>query len=280
MRRILLPSAVLSLAMTALPVAAGEPVLKHFSTEQTEALLVSLKIDYKKIPAKQQGIFYYDFQRGGHNVRLYWFGGKDLMIDAIFGKMPLEEINAWNVRAKFSRACLHKDERSEYTALEANLDLTGGVSEGAIRRFLQMFDEETKSFARFANTSTMDDVILAKLTADKLEAILQELKIDFQKTETNNGVIAYELATSRHKLRLVSHGGDDLMLDAHFPKLPLERINSYNLQRKFIRCVACNDNGKEYTSLAAYLDCAAGVPESVIRHFLREFEEEMLVFAE
>src|ERR1043166_1280707 len=147
-------------------------VVKQFSTEQTEALLQALKIDFKKTPAKKEGIFYYDFQRNGQTFRLYWYGGKDLMLDVVFGKMTLQEINAWNVRAKFSRACLHKDDKGEFTALEANLDILGGVTNGTVKQFLNVFEDEVKAFARFVGDSTLEDAIYTKVSNDKLESIL------------------------------------------------------------------------------------------------------------
>src|SRR5438132_8121348 len=108
------------LFMTAPARADDDKVFKQLPAPQTEALLQALKLDFKKTPGKKD-IVYYDFQRGGHNVRLYWYGGKDLMLDVVFGKMTLQEINAWNTRAKFSRACHYKDDKGEYTTLESNL---------------------------------------------------------------------------------------------------------------------------------------------------------------
>jgi hypothetical protein len=259
--------------------AQDEPILKQISTEQTETLLQSLKIDFKKTPAKKGEIVYYDFQRAGHNVRLYWYGGKDLMLDVVFPKMSLEQINVWNVRAKFSRACLHRDNKDEFTALEANLDLAGGVTEGAIRQFLAVFDDEIKTFAKIAGgAAALDEPIYAKVTPERLDAILKGLNIDYKKLGEKDGSVAYEYTANNHQLRLVSFGGEDLMIDAHFKKLPLADVNEYNLQRKFIRCVAYKVEGKEYTSLEANLDCIGGVSDGIIRHFIRAFDEEVQAF--
>ena len=275
----------LFLCLIALPLtvatvrAQDDMVFKLFSTEQTESLLQSLKIDFKKTPAKKEGIFYYDFQRGGHTVRLYWYGGKDLMLDVVFGKMPLDQINAWNVRAKFSRACLHKDDKGEFTALEANLDILGGVTLGTVRQFVKVFDDEVKAFAKFTGGSAGDDGIYNKVAANKLEAILKGLNIDYKKVEAKGGATAYDFESNNHKLRLVNFGGDDLMIDAHFKKLPLEDVNQYNLNRKFIRCVAYNLGGNEYTALEANLDCVGGVSDGIVRHFIRAFDEEVKEFS-
>jgi len=277
-RRWALSSVVLSLA-----VAAGRAqdanVFKSISAEQTEKLLESMKIDFKKKPAAKEGLFYYDFQRGGHSLRLYWFGGKDLMLDVVFAKMPLEQVNTWNVRAKFSRACLHKDAKGEFVALEANLDILGGVTEGTVKQFIQVFDDEVKAFAKFVGASTGDERIYTKVAPDKLEAILKDLNVEFKKAEVKGGVLAYDFESNKHRLRLVSFGGDDIMIDAHFKKLPLADVNQYNLNRKFIRCVAYNMNGTEYTALEANLDCAGGVSDGIVRHFIRAFDAEVQEFS-
>lgn len=258
--------------------AGDDKVFKQLSAADTESLLQKLKIEFKKTPGKNNDINYYDFQRGGYNVRLYWYGGKDLMVDVVFAKLTLSEVNAWNTRAKFSRACLYKDAKGEYTALESNLDLLGGVTEGAVKQFLQVFDNEIKEFAKFAGGSSSDDAIYTKVTSDKLEAILKDLKIDYKKVEIKGGIVAYDYESNNHKLRLANFGGDDLMIDAHFKKLKLEDVNQYNLKRSFIRCVAYSMNGVEYTSLESNLECVGGVSDGIIRHFIASFDEEVKLF--
>ena len=53
------------------------------------------------------------------------------MLDAVFRKLPFDRINEWNRNAKFSRAVLQTSPKGDYTTLESNLDLIGGVTEGA-----------------------------------------------------------------------------------------------------------------------------------------------------
>src|SRR5262249_33692584 len=163
-----------------------------------------------------------DFQRGGYNVRLYWYGGKDLMVGVVFAKLTLPEVNAWNVRAQFSRACLYRDAEGEYTAPESNLHLLRGVTQETGKQFLTRLDNEVKEFAKFAGGSSSDEAIYTNVTSDKLEAILKDLKIDYKKVETKGGIVAYDYESNNHKLRLANFGGDDLMIDAHFKKLKLE----------------------------------------------------------
>lgn len=260
--------------------AQEDKVFKQLSAEQTDALLQTLKIEFKKTPGKKGDVVYYDFQRGDHKVRLYWYGGKDLMLDAVFPRMSLEQVNLWNVRAKFSRACLHKDDKGEFTALEANLDLTGGATEGTIRRFMTVFDEEIKQFATIASGGgAVDEPIYAKVAPAKLDAILQGLNIEFKKAADKTGAVVYLFLSNNHPVKLVSFGGEDLMIDAQFKKVSLADANEYNLRRKFIRCVAYNVNGKEFTSLESNLDCVGGVSDSIVRNFIRAFDEEVQEFA-
>jgi hypothetical protein len=56
----------------------------------------------------------------------------------------LERINAWNREHRFSRAYLDADGDP---VLEADLDLSGGVAEGVIRAFLDLFEESLRAFA-------------------------------------------------------------------------------------------------------------------------------------
>mgnify|MGYP005609176595 FL=1 len=56
----------------------------------------------------------------------------------------LERVNEWNREKRFSRAYL--DEEGD-PVLEADLDLAGGVADGAIRAFLDLFEENLRAFA-------------------------------------------------------------------------------------------------------------------------------------
>ena len=129
--------------------AQDDRVFKQLTAEETEAFLQSLKIDFKKTPAKKEGIVYYDFERGGHKMRLYWYNGKDLMLDIVFPRMPLDQINVWNVRAKFSRAVQVKNADKQSTSLESQIDCEGGITDGMIRQFILRFDGEIKTFVQF-----------------------------------------------------------------------------------------------------------------------------------
>ena len=146
---------VLALALVAvcLPAAAQEKkatVYRNVSTEKIEGILTGMNIDFNKVEGKAKGIWFYDFERNNFKVRLHSYQGKDLWIDVVFtDKISLEEINGWNVRAKFSRAVQVKNNDRTTTSLESQLDCEGGVTDGMIRQFILRFDGEIKTFVQY-----------------------------------------------------------------------------------------------------------------------------------
>ncbi len=92
----------------------------------------------------------FDFALADHNLRLYNFGGKDLMIDVHFKKVSLEDANRYNFNRKFVRVVNYKGKDVEYTALEGNLDCEAGVTEGMIRHWILSFGEDVRHFADYA----------------------------------------------------------------------------------------------------------------------------------
>jgi hypothetical protein len=137
----------LMLAVSARTQEKKEPVYRTVSSEAVEKILDGMNIRYKKTSAK--GSDFYDFERNNFKIRLRNSGGKDLGIDAAFPKVPLERINEWNVRAKFSRAVLATVGDRETCLVEAQLDCGPGVTDAIIRQFVNRFDTEVRDFDRF-----------------------------------------------------------------------------------------------------------------------------------
>lgn len=82
-------------------------VYRNVTADKLESILKDLKITFQKIKGKDEGILFYDFERNNFKIRLHNYHGKDLWIDAHFtDKLKLDEINRWNIQAKFSRAVL------------------------------------------------------------------------------------------------------------------------------------------------------------------------------
>jgi hypothetical protein len=150
MKALSLCAGVTGLALLLMPAAVKgqkEKVFRILSTEHLERILKEAEIDFKKVPPREEGVIFYDYERGGYKLRLHNYAGRDLWLEAIFPTVPLETLNRWNQRSKFSRAVLVKEEES--TSLEVQLDCTGGVTDGMLRRFLRRFDDDVRAFAKF-----------------------------------------------------------------------------------------------------------------------------------
>src|SRR5260370_37410900 len=135
--------------------AGDDRIYRSLTTDQLEEMLKAEKLQFKKTEnSASRGAYFYDFKRGAFNLRLTYFDGNDLMIDNFFAKaVPLDRVNDWNRKAKFSRASLHKDKDGEFLMLEFNLDLLGGITRGAVKRFIAQFEQECGTFDRFIGTS-------------------------------------------------------------------------------------------------------------------------------
>ncbi len=127
----------------------SKKVYRLVAPEKLEAILKDMKITYDKTKGKEDGIAFYDYEKAGQKIRLHNYQGKDLWIDAqSTDKMTLDDVNKWNVRAKFSRAVKLKGDK-ESVSLEAQLDCIGGVTDGIIRQFIERFDGELAQFSKF-----------------------------------------------------------------------------------------------------------------------------------
>lgn len=261
---------------------ADQRVYRSVSPDQLEDFLRSQRLEFKKnANAGMAGVFYYDFKRGNHGVRLTYYNGKDLMLDNQLNRnVPLEKLNEWNKKAKFSRASLHQDKQGPFVMLEYNLDLTGGVTLGTLRQFLGQFAQECTAFDGFvaATAAPTMEKIYVPVTDAVLEQVLDGLKVVYKKNATAKGITLYDFNVDGYALRLYNYGGKDLMIDAVFRKIGLEAINQYNIDRKFVRAVYYA-TGNERTALESNLDCGAGVSEEMIRYFITVFVPEVKHFA-
>ncbi|MCI0638637.1 MAG: YbjN domain-containing protein [Gemmataceae bacterium] len=125
-------------------------VMRNVSNDKLEKILKDLNITFKKTTGKKEGTHFYDYDRNNYKIRIHNYDGKDLWIDALFNdKTTLEEVNKWNVRAKFSRAVLIRDGDKETISLESQIDCLGGITEGMIRQFVNRFDGEIRDFVKF-----------------------------------------------------------------------------------------------------------------------------------
>jgi hypothetical protein len=139
-----------SLLVVLASIGSAQDVFRRVTPEKLESLLKELNITFEKKAGKGEGVFYYDYVRNEFKIRLYNYNGKDLWVDAHFNdKMALEEINKWNIRAKFSRAVLIKNENKETVSLESQIDCLGGITDNIIKQYINRFDNELVEFRKF-----------------------------------------------------------------------------------------------------------------------------------
>ncbi|RTG95740.1 YbjN domain-containing protein [Thermus scotoductus] len=123
--------------------ALGQAVVKGLTPAEVEGILKQAGLAYEKTDAQEFRLemagltkvwLYLDFCQEGRCGVLTLSAGFTL------DEVPdLEAVNAWNRDRRFSRAFL--DEEGTVW-VESDLDLTGGVSLGAVRAFLDLFAEE------------------------------------------------------------------------------------------------------------------------------------------
>jgi hypothetical protein len=124
-------------------------VQRIVTSAKLESILDDMKIKYAKTAGKNEAVHYYDYERSNFKVRLHNYQGRDLWLDVHFSeKMSLDEVNQWNIRAKFSRAVLIKSGDKQSTSLESQIDCEGGITDGMIRQFILRFDGEIKAFVQ------------------------------------------------------------------------------------------------------------------------------------
>lgn len=138
-----------------LPMSArAQAVYKNVSSDKLEQILGDLNIQYKKSAGKKEGIYFYDYSRNGFKIRLHNYNGQDLWIDALFtDPLSAEDVNRWNIRAKFSRVVLVDLNNKKTVSLENQFDCLGGCTDAIVRQFINRFDNEVQNFASFVKDS-------------------------------------------------------------------------------------------------------------------------------
>ena len=129
----------LLLSVPALQAEQGE-IIKELSVTNTERILEAMKVEYTEVSAGT-----YRFNLGGFKTLLF-NKGKNLQFYASFKKKAtLGRVNDWNAGKRYTRAYIDKDGDP---VLEADLDLEGGVSYGAVAEFFKTWVTSVKLFAQ------------------------------------------------------------------------------------------------------------------------------------
>jgi Putative bacterial sensory transduction regulator len=262
-----------------LPALAGaQEVFREISSQRLEDILKSMNIDFNK-GTGEKGVTFYNYKSKNTMLRLWNFNGKDLMVDVFLPKVEWDVVNKWNTRAKFSRARLYKDNKGEESAvLEWNIDLAGGATEEAIKHFIRSFDIEVAQWANTATPATADEEIFNNVSPDRLEKVLNAMNIQFKKEQGKGSNVLYYFDRNNYRIRLVSFGGQDLMIDCNFEGAPLAKVNQWNVKRSYVRAVLYPGAGKPFTALECNLDCVGGTSEGILRYFINAFDSEVTAF--
>lgn len=266
-----------ALAVAALPNAASAQKVKvqfQVSHERLERILKELDVSYQKTPnpALFGGGFSYFYTRNNTKIRLTNTNGLHLLIDSVFMKIPLEDVNRWNREGHMSRAVVLSNDA---LSLETWLVCGGGVTDGMIRQFFRTFESDLQAFSKFWDALELEEEEFQAASAERLEKILRDLKLTFKKKD-EKGNVQFEFDKDNYKFRLrCRDAGAVLVLETTFPKFPLDKLNKYNVDRRLVRVVLRQDEtGKEFTTLESYLDCRGGKTESIVRYFVSVFEHE------
>lgn len=130
--------------------ASAQEVYKNIGSARLEKILADLNIDFKKTNGNKEGIHHYDFTRNGFKIRLINYEGKDLWIDTSSSdRLSPEDVNRWNVQAKFSRCVLVVNNDRTTLSLENQFDCLGGCTDAIVRQFIVRFDGELNRFSEF-----------------------------------------------------------------------------------------------------------------------------------
>jgi hypothetical protein len=125
-----------------------------------------------------------------------------------------------------------------------------------------------------------DDKVFKTMTPEQTEAFLTKMEIDFKKAESKApGTFMYDFKRKTFTMRLYHFDGKDVMLDAVFPAMGLDRVNDWNLKAKFSRATLQKDGRGLFVTLESNLDLVGGVTEGTLKQFVLSFEDEVQLFA-
>jgi hypothetical protein len=131
-------------------------------------------------------------------------------------------------------------------------------------------------------TAQEKDRVQRSVSSEKLEGILKDLKIKFQKSAgKSDGVHFYDFERNNFKVRLHNYHGRDLWIDVQFTdKIGLAEINEWNVRAKFSRAVLLGKGDKQMASLEAQIECQGGITDGMIRQLILRFDGEVKEFVQ
>ncbi len=143
------------------------------------------------------------------------------------------------------------------------------------------------AFLTFAFASTYafgqsQETVYRHVASDKLEAVLKDLSVSYQKSAGKKaGIFVYDYESKGVKVRLYNYGGEDLWIESDYSeKATLEVVNRWNMRAKFSRAVLVKEGSVATISLEAQIDCTLGITEGMMREFVRRFDGEIQAFGD
>jgi primary-amine oxidase len=120
-----------------------------------------------------------------------------------------------------------------------------------------------------------------KISTTSVEGALKDLRIPYQKRALAAakgapvpGGFLYALNWKGQPVSLFYYSGDALMLQHTRPKVPVEKVNEWNVKALFSRAY----NGPTASLLELALDGKAGATANMVKQFLGRFDEELRNF--
>src|SRR5437868_2896183 len=108
-------------------------------------------------------------------------------------------------------------------------------------------------------TFAQDDRVFRELKLEATEKLLQELKIEFNKTVSPKGEETYfEYKRDNYRIRLTQYSAQELKLDCVFRGVPLDKVNLWNMAARFSKATHHKDGNAEITMLEYALDISGG----------------------
>jgi hypothetical protein len=126
------------------------------------------------------------------------------------------------------------------------------------------------------------ETVYRHVASDKLEAVLKDLSVVYQKSAgKKDGIFIYDYESKGVRVRLFNYGGEDLWIESDYTeKATLDVANRWNMRAKFSRAVLVKEGATATISLEAQIDCTLGITQGMMREFIRRFDGEIQAFGE
>jgi hypothetical protein len=139
-----------ALAAPARPVANAGKVVTEVTAADLRSLLNDRKISFEEALDPEENTMFV-LKLAKYKVVLYQYGGEgdkgtSLLLSGVWDtgdEVPLARVNEWNYHQRFTKA--YVDDGGELH-MEADLDLEGGVTIGAIAKWIADFEKQMPEF--------------------------------------------------------------------------------------------------------------------------------------